>query len=165
MYPRILKNFNAFVNGRGYQGRVDETELPEIALKMEEVRMGGMDGAIEVDMGMEVMTSKLTIKDPDAPLLKLFGVPNTRLLLRGSFVRDSDNERIAVVVELGGKMKKAAQGTWKAGDPNAAEYEFTHDFYSMTVGGDEVHYVDVANMIRRIGGVDQLAGIRSDLGM
>jgi P2 family phage contractile tail tube protein len=165
MFPRILKNFNAFVNGRGFQGRIDEIELPELALKMEEIRMGGMDGSYEVDMGMETLTSKLTIKDPDAGLYRLFGVANTRVQFRGHFVRDQTNESVNVVVTLGGKMKKLGQGSWKSGDPNSTECEFTHDFYSLSIGGEEVHYVDIPNMIRRIGGIDQLADARAGIGI
>ena len=28
--PRVLKNMNLFVDGRGYAGRVDEIELPKL---------------------------------------------------------------------------------------------------------------------------------------
>ena len=41
--PRVLKNMNLFVDGRGYAGRVDEIELPKLTLKTEEHRAGGMD--------------------------------------------------------------------------------------------------------------------------
>ena len=36
MLPRILKNFNLFVDGRGYAGRVDEITLPKLTIKTEE---------------------------------------------------------------------------------------------------------------------------------
>lgn len=165
MLPRILKNYNAYVNGISFAGRIDEIELPEISIKMEEMRSGGMDGSVEIDMGQDVMTSKLTIKDPDAGILKLVGVANTRVLFRGSFVRDHDNTRIAVAVELGGKIKKITYGSWKAGETNSTEYEYTADYYKLTVAGEELHEIDVINMIRMIGGTDQLAGIRSDIGL
>ena len=42
MLPKILKNFSAFVDGRGYAGRVDEITLPKLTIKMEEYRAGGM---------------------------------------------------------------------------------------------------------------------------
>jgi P2 family phage contractile tail tube protein len=39
------------------------------------------------------------------------------------------------------------------------------NYYKLTVGGREVYEIDVENMVRRINGVDQLAGIRSDIGL
>lgn len=165
MPPRVLKNFNSYVNGRGFQGRIDEHELPEITIKTDEHRAGGMDAPVELDMGMEAMTTKVTVSDPDSPLLKLLGVPGTRIVSRGSFVRDSDNSRVPVVVEMGGKFKKTGMGSWKSGEKAPFEHEATLDFYSLTVGGEEIYYIDVHNMVRRIGGVDQLAGIRQDIGL
>lgn len=165
MTPRILKNFNVYVNGTSYRGRIDEFEQPEISLKMEEYRAGGMDGAVEIDMGMEVMTGKVTITDPDSALFKLFAAGGTRVLARGSFVRDSDNTRVAVMIEMNGRFKKFAGGTWKAGDKNSNEHEFAINYYRLVVGGEEIFEIDVENMVRRVGGVDQLAGQRSDIGL
>lgn len=168
MNPRILKNFKVFVNGRGYAGLVEEIELPEINLKTEEYRAGGMDGVAEIDMGMEAMTAKLTISDPTPELLRLVANANSntaRILCRGSFVRDSDSSRIPVSVELGGGFKKLSMGTWKAGDVAKHEYECRINYYRLNVGGNDEIEIDVENMVRMIGGVDQLAGIRADIGM
>lgn len=166
--PRVLKNFNVFVNGKGFAGRVDECTLPEISIKTEEHRAGGMDGSIELDMGMETMSSKFTFSDPDPDLLKLVGLygnNSTRITVRGSFVRDMDNSRVALVAELGGKFKKLSMGTWKGGDKAPQEYEMSVNYYKLSVGGVDTIEVDIENMVRMIGGVDQLAGIRADIGL
>jgi len=42
MLPKILKNFNVFVDGRGYAGKIDEITLPKLTIKTEEYRAGGM---------------------------------------------------------------------------------------------------------------------------
>ena len=55
--PRVLKNMNLFVDGRGYAGRVDEIELPKLTLKTEEHRAGGMDVPVLIDLGMDKMES------------------------------------------------------------------------------------------------------------
>ena len=47
--PRVLKNMNLFVDGRGYAGRIDEIQLPKLTLKTEEHRAGGMDLPVEID--------------------------------------------------------------------------------------------------------------------
>ena len=38
MLPKILKNFNVFVDGRGYAGKIDEITLPKLTIKTEEYR-------------------------------------------------------------------------------------------------------------------------------
>lgn len=37
MLPKILKNFNVFVDGRGYAGKIDEVTLPKLTIKTEAV--------------------------------------------------------------------------------------------------------------------------------
>lgn len=49
----ILKNFNLFVDGRGYAGNVSEYTPPNLAVQTEDHRAGGMDAPIALDMGME----------------------------------------------------------------------------------------------------------------
>jgi P2 family phage contractile tail tube protein len=167
-FPRVLKNIAAYVNGLGYQGRLDEIELPDIEVKTEDFRLGGMDGESDQDMGLKKMVTKITISDPDSPLLKLVGVTggnSARLDLRGAFKRDSDNTTSAVVAEIGGVFRKVSFGKWKAGEKAPFEYEATVNYYRLTIDGDEIFEIDVENMIRRIGGFDQLADIRAALGM
>ena len=53
MLPKILKNFNLFVDGRGYAGRVDEITLPKLTIKTEEFQGAGMSAPVEIDLGME----------------------------------------------------------------------------------------------------------------
>lgn len=168
MTPRVLKNMNCFVNGRGMAGVAKELTLPEIALKMEGFRAGGMDVETELDMGMDALNAKYTFADPDPAVLKLVGISTgnpVRIIARGSFVRDADGSRVAVVAEMGGRFKKLSMGQWEAGKASDFEYEQTCDYFRLNVAGEDVIEVDVLNMIRRIGGVDQLAGIRADIGL
>ncbi|BET34742.1 hypothetical protein wCIFem_11920 [Wolbachia pipientis] len=50
MLPKILKNFNVFVDGRGYAGKIDEITLPKLTIKTEEYRAGGMDITVNIDI-------------------------------------------------------------------------------------------------------------------
>jgi P2 family phage contractile tail tube protein len=166
--PRILKNWNLIVQGRGNAGRADSMTLPEISIKTDDHRAGGMDTETEIDMGLEKLTAKFEISDPDPLILGLVGNMNSnsaRILAKASYVRDTDLARVAVVAELGGRLKKASFGDWKAGDKSGQTYEMGVNYYRLTVGGVEVYEIDVENMIRRIGGVDQLAGIKADIGL
>jgi len=162
MIPHVLKNWNCFINGVGYAGLCDEAELPEIALKMEEHRAGGMDGAFEIDMGQEVMSSKLTFATYPPEVLAALA-RGVRIQLRGVLKRDTDNSVIPVIVEIGGRPKKWTPGSWKAGDKATSEHEIAVDYFRWNQAGVDLMEVDVVNMKRVIGGVDQLADERAIL--
>lgn len=88
--PRVLKNMNLFVDGRGYAGRIDEIQLPKLTLKTEEHRAGGMDLPVEIDLGMEKLEAQLTISDYDPAVFKLFGLLDnaaTQITIRAPFRR------------------------------------------------------------------------------
>lgn len=166
--PRVLKNFNLFVNGRGKAGMLDEYTPPEIKVKTEDARYGGLDADIEVDMGMEKLKAKFKLADPDPDTLVLVGLSSgnsARVVVKGAFRRDSDGEVIQVVHELVGRIPSRVSDAWKAGDKTANEFDMTLTYYKETVGGREIYEIDIENMIRRVDGVDQLADIRAAMGL
>jgi Phage tail tube protein FII len=61
--PKILRNFNVFVDGRGYAGKIDEITLPKLTIKTDEYRAGGMDIPINIDMGMEKLEADFTFSE------------------------------------------------------------------------------------------------------
>jgi len=168
MFPSVLKNFNAFVNGRGMAGLVDEAELPELSIRTEEHRAGGMDGTAEMDMGQEPMRSRLVFAEYNAEVFKLFGLANgnaARIVLRGAARRDSDGVVTPIVAELHGRIIRIAQGTWQAGQKATAEVEMTVNYYRLNVAGEDLIEIDVENFKRIVGGVDQLAAMREALAL
>lgn len=164
MIPRVLKNFNLFINGTGYAGLCDEAEMPDLKIKTENHRGGGMDSDYEIDMGMDAMTVKLTLGEYAESVISAFGSGN-RIQLRGSIVRDSDGTHTPIICEIQGRQKTLNFGKWKAGDKTQPAHEFTVDYFRWNQGGSDLIVIDVINMIRLINGVDQLANIRSDLAM
>lgn len=59
MLPNILKNFNVFVDGKGYAGKIDEITLPKLTIKTEEYHAGGVDIPISIDMGWKSLKLSL----------------------------------------------------------------------------------------------------------
>ncbi len=167
MIPRVLRNFNAFVNGVGYAGRISEVELPELAVKTEEHRGGGMDGVAEIDMGLEVMTAKYTFAEYAKQVIGLWGNMDgngARVQLRGALQRDNE-AAIPMTVDIHGGFKTNTLGTWKAGDLASNEAVQTIRYLKIQMGDDVVVEIDIDNMIRIVDGVDQLASIRAAIGM
>lgn len=167
MLDDILKNMALFVDGRGFAGNVEELTLPKLTLKTEEFRNGGMDAPIEVEMGMEKLESEFTLTRFDKNVLKLFGLAPgqlTPLTIRGAVISD-DGTQTAVVVNLQGIVREMDPGNWKPGEKSTLKIMMALRYYKLTHGGDVVHEIDIPNMVRTIGGVDQLSAVRSALGI
>jgi hypothetical protein len=163
MLPRVLRNFNTFVNGFGYAGIISEAELPEVALKTEEHRGGGSDTPVELDMGTELMTAKITAAEYNTTLMSLVGTV-ARVQLRGALVRDSE-AAVPMTVEMHGLFKKSALGNWKAGDLSTNELEVSLRYIKITIADAVITEIDAENTVRIMGGVDQLSSIRAAMGM
>lgn len=165
--PRILKNFNLFVDGRGFAGVIDELELPELSINTVEHRAGGMDGTIEIDMGQEAMEANFTLAEYDPETLALWGLSDgnaVQLTARGAMQRDGE-EVIPVKVNFRGHVKVLGQGTWTAGEKVGPEFTVGVRYYKHEVNGTVIIEIDVENMKRIVNGKDQLEGIRNAIGV
>ncbi len=166
MLPKILKNFSAFVDGRGYAGRVDEITLPKLSIKTEEYRGGGMDVPIDIDLGMEKLEAEITFSEYDPELFRLFGIMDNSTVnftLRGGLQGTGD--AAPVVINLRGKIKELDSGSWKAGDKATLKCMIAIFYYKLTIDRRELIEIDAENMIRKINGVDQLSSMRQALGV
>ena len=74
MIPNVLKNFNLFIDGRGYAGVVEELNLPKINLKLEEHRVGGMDTPIQLTQGIDKLEADFTLSEYDPLVIQEFGL-------------------------------------------------------------------------------------------
>lgn len=165
MLPKLVRNFGVFIDGRGYIGRADEVELPKLSIKAEEYRGGGMDAPSEQDMGMEKLECTITLPELDPDAIKLFGLYGKTfgVTLRGA-IRKQGEEAEAAVIQLVGAFKEMDFGNWKPGDKAQAKHVFAADSYTLTIAGELIVKIDVINMIRLIGGTDQMASIRTAIG-
>ena len=102
----ILKYLNLIVDGRGYAGKIEEYSPPDLTVSTEEFRGGGMDQAIDIDMGQEKMTCSFVLTSYDADVLALWGVKDgstVQLTARGS-LESLDGATTAVAHHMQGKM-------------------------------------------------------------
>lgn len=163
---KILKNFNLFVDGRGYAGRAQEVNPPKLTIKAEELRAGGMDAPVSIDLGMEGLECSFTLVEYDPELIKQFGLISgnaVQLTLRGALV---DNDTTTpMVISVRGMYKEMDFGTFKAGDLSTLQCSVACRYYSLEIGGTKIVEIDVDNMTRVINGVDQMSEIRAALGI
>lgn len=161
----VRKNFNAFIDGRGYAGQVDEFNPPKLTLVTEEFRAGGMDAAIDVNMGMEKLTADFSLKAYDSNVLALWGVAEGQqvpFVLREA-LESFDGTVKAVVHTMRGKILGMDPGTSKAGEMPSLKCDLTLTYYKLVHDGVTIHEIDVENMVRIVNGVDQLATMRAAL--
>jgi P2 family phage contractile tail tube protein len=162
----ILKNFNLFIDGRGYAGNADEVQLPTLNIVEEDFRAGGMDGTIGLDMGMEKLELSFTLSKYDKDALAQWGLGNaeTPVTLRGA-LESRDGTVTPVVVNARGNFKGVEFGAWQPGAKSSLTFTATLTFFRYTQGGTVVHEIDVLNMVRKINGVDRLAAQRAAIGL
>ncbi|MCG5240436.1 phage major tail tube protein [Azospirillum doebereinerae] len=168
-FPRVLKNMSLFVDGSGYAGRVDVLTLPKLVLKTAEHRAGGMDMTVLLDMGMEKLEAILKLSDFDPDLFRSFGLLDTvgiPVTLRGAFQAQGSAEVSSVVVSLRGGWVEMDAGEWKmGGEKSTLTVKMAVRYYKLTMNGDDLVEIDAVNMVRTIGGIDQLAVQRAAIGL
>ena len=165
MLPKTLKNFTLFVDGEKYAGKVDEIELPKITETTENHLAGGMDAPIEIGMGLEAMEASMTFAEYDPALFSHFGLvtgEDVSVVARGA---QSDGVTTqAIVVEMRGRWKELDPGNWKRGEKAALKSAIAIRYLKVTMDGTDVAEIDTENLVRIIGGIDQMQAIRTALG-
>ncbi len=167
MIPRVLKNFNLFVDGIGYAGVVEDLTLPKLSVKMDDLYTGGMDAPIDLEMGMDKLECDFSLCEYKPEVIKKFGLRSgaeVPLTLKGG-LDDESTTVTPVEVKLKGIWKDIDMGSWKAGDKASLKVSVTLRYYKLTIGSEELVEVDVPNMVRKIDGVDQLASMRDAIGV
>jgi P2 family phage contractile tail tube protein len=159
----ILKNFNLFIDREGYAGKIESLQLPNLTLKVEEFRAGGMDAPVEIDQGMEKLEASFTLSGYDSLILSRFG-KTIDVTMRGALQKFASAAE-PVEVKCTGLFKGAEYGEWKSGERSTVKGTITCTYYKYTQGGRVIHEIDVLNFKRVIDGVDQLADIRKAIGL
>lgn len=164
MLPKILKNFNVYVDGIGYAGKVEEITLPKLTVKTEEYQGAGMSAPVEIDMGMEKLEMDLTFAEYDKGVFKLFGLTNgseVALTIRGAIQSTGNPE--AVVINVRGFFKELDFDAWKPAEKAALKCSVACTYYRLTIDNVDLIEVDPINMIRNVNGADQLSAVREIL--
>jgi len=167
MIPNVLKNFTLSVNGRGKAGIVDEVTPPKLTLKTAEHQSGGMDAPVDIELGMEKMTSNFTLGSYDEDTLALFGIvdgAHTPLTFKGALKGDA-GKITPMEVSMRGLITEVDSGTVKMADKTQVKYSVSLRYYKLILGGKVIHEIDVEGVKRIINGVDQLEAERLALGL
>ena len=85
--------------------------------------------------------------------------------MRGVQVEESTGRDEPVTHFMRGTIKELDWGTWKPGEKAPCKGMVALRYYKLEVAGETVHEIDVLNMVRIIGGEDQMASQRAALGL
>lgn len=163
----VRKNYNVFVDGRGYAGQTEEFNAPKLTLKTEEFQGGGMFTPIEITMGSEKLECDFTMLSSDPYILSRFSVvegAQTQFTFR-EVLESQDGSVQPLIHNVRGKVKEIDPGASKAGEKATTKVSVSPTYYKLTHGAVVVHEIDVPNMVWITNGIDILAGIRAALGI
>lgn len=166
--PRKLKNMNLFNDGVSFVGVAAEVVLPTLTRKLEEYRGAGMNGPVDVDLGMEKLTVEHTYGGIVRELFTQFGITRADgVLLRfaGAYQRDDTGEVDAVEVVMRGRHSEIDPGTSRSGEDTEFKATSTLSYYKLSINGEVLVEIDMLNMVENIGGEDRLADQRAAIGL
>lgn len=165
MLPKTLRNYTGFIDGFGYAGKIKEGTPPTVSLQVEEYLAGGMAAPIDIDMGaVEKMECSMTFSEYSNALYAHIGKTDTPLTLRGAQV-GPNGETESVIYQMRGLLREVEPGSWQRGNVPDKKLMFTPHYLKISIADQPVVEIDAENMIRRIGGIDQMADQRRALGL
>ncbi|MQP64706.1 hypothetical protein GE253_05025 [Niveispirillum sp. SYP-B3756] len=161
--PKSFAGFSLFVDGIGYAGKVVEAKPPALKIKTEDLEAGGLSGTVTLDMGyLEKLEFSATVAEFTPELHTVLGKPNLLYSLRAAQGEGGNFE--AVVYQMRGPLNELETDAFKRGGQTAIKLAGVVRAFKLSIGGREVWNVDIEAGTRIIGGVDQMAGLRSALG-
>ena len=163
----VLKQWSIFVDGRGFAGNCEEFNAPKLDVKTEDFEGGGMDAAIEVEMGMEKLMCDFTLTKFDPKVIALWGIGVTRyvpIVARGS-VQGLTGDPLPVIHTCRGIVKGLEPGGWGGKGKGTLKFTMNLRYYKLEVAGTVTHEIDIPNFVRIVDGVDILAKHRANLGL
>jgi len=164
-FPRTIRNYNAFIDGFGWFGRVVEAQVPMLKLATEEFRGGGMDAPIEQDMGLEAMSTEISFAEHNMNLMTLLGKTEERLVLRPYGRAEDYNDVDTYIYTCGGLWKEVDFDRLKTKDQINLKLTCALRYYRAQVNDQEAWEIDVENGKRVIGGEDQLLAASRAMGL
>lgn len=137
---------------------------PTLSITKASIRTGGMDVPVAHDDGMEELTCSFKVYGYDAEVIRLFGfqpgrvspVVTARQVYQGA-VQTGLTEELQGMITSIAPDARGGQGRAEA----ATNIEMSLSYYRQTFSGVEKICIIPEEYVRRIDGVDVLAGVRN----
>lgn len=166
--PKKLRDFNLFGDGNNWQGQIAELSLPTLARVVEDYRGGGMDGAVELDMGQEKIEFEWTAGGLISEIFDAYGasrIDATMLRFAGAYFSETDATTTTVEIVVRGRHREIDMGTAKNGESNEIKVITSCSYYKLIIDGEEVLEIDLPGYVFKVRGEDRLADRRAAIGL
>jgi P2 family phage contractile tail tube protein len=164
----IIKSWTLEVGGIGYAGRAKSLKPPALAVETMEYKAGGMAGAVKVDMAsVAAMDCGFTLYDYAPAVIKLWGQADGNsavLTFRGAAVNDA-GAVTPIKLRMRGQVQELTKADWEPAGEATLEVLINCRSYEEIVNAETLIHIDIERMVRKVGGVDQMAAIRGALGV
>lgn len=164
----LLRYFAVYLNGVGYMGEAEDVKLPELKIKREEFRGGGMDIPVDVDLGMEKLETEFKLFSYDPMVFRRFGLlgqfARTPLTFRGH-LEGQDGVTQGVKINMDVRIMENIADNWQAGEKASVTVRCAVDFYEYIQNERVLIRIDPLGFHRVIDGVDQMLEARINLGL
>ena len=162
-YPRKIRNFNGFIDGESYFGRLTEGTMPQLKIQTEAHRGAGMGGPIGMDMGLEGMSSDMTFAAWPPTVLKMLGTVQ-RFVFRPA-AKGEDGTVDTIIASVTGLITAPEFDGLKPGEGSKLKLVQDTRQYRLEINGELIYDIDLETGKRVIGGIDQAAELRQAMGI
>lgn len=163
----ILQDFTLWLAGVGKIGTCATVQLPEVNMQMEDFRGGGMDGTVELPMGIEKMECSFDLINWDVDTWKHIGygasAMDVNLLFRGYTLTAAGAEN-SVEVTITGGIKSVKNDGIESGKKSKQSVKMSVRKYTHVVAGETIVDIDIFNKVFKLGSSDKSSNARSILG-
>ena len=165
--PKILKGFNAFVDGENQYGVTVDITRPKIARKTEGYTPGGGVMEMTVVHGFEKLEVEIASKGYDADILKSMSSSISGKLIRyqGALQEEDSDEYKTLRGEARGRIIEADPGSDKQDDGGQHKFKIALVYWKETLDGEPIVEIDAIGNRAAFGGKDEREGLRAALGI
>jgi P2 family phage contractile tail tube protein len=163
----ILAEFTVWIAGVGKIGESPGFQLPEIKIQTEEFRGGGMDGTVEIPMGVEKIDFDFDLHTYDTQVFTELGYgPNSMnvpISFRGYLITPEGGEKSLIVNTLS-LIKEIKPAKVSPGKKSELTVTCSANYYQHKVDNKVLNEISVFDKIMIINGVDVNKRARQILG-
>ena len=163
----IFQDFTVWIQDVGKIGEAPNFQPPEINIQTEEFRGGGMDGTVEIPMGIEKIEFDFELHTWDEQVFQNLGYGpgslDVPITFRGYLLTAGGAEK-GVIIETHSLIKSIKPSKVEPGKKASLSVHRSANYYRHEINGVTVTEIDVFNKITMIGGTDKTANARRILG-
>jgi uncharacterized protein len=164
----IFQDFTVWINDVGKIGEAPGFQPPELNIQTEDFRGGGMDGTVEIPMGVEKIEFDFDLHTWDQQIWETLGYGpgslDVPIQFRGYLLTPQGIEK-GVVIYTNTLIKSIKPSKVQAGQKFEMSVSCVANYYSQVIDQNTVVEIDVFAKRMLIGGVDRSSRARQILGL